>query len=78
MKNKSYKEVQYLQYNCSGYFKSKQKGERRSKSNQVVNLRPFYVINDNTNIPMRGKCLGKIRVKCWKFGRLPDKSECAT
>ena len=44
MKNKLHKDVQYLQWNCSGYFKSKQKVKRKSKSNQPVNLRPFYVI----------------------------------
>ena len=59
MKNKSHTEVQYLQYNCSGYFKSKQKGERRSKSNQVVNLRPFYVINDTHKHPNERKMSGK-------------------
>ena len=48
MKNKLYKEVQYLQWNCSGYFKPKQKVKRRSRSNQLVNLIPFYVINQYT------------------------------
>ena len=31
----------------------------------------------HTNIPMKGKGLEKIGMKCRKFGHLPDKSECA-
>ena len=41
-KNKLHEKVQFLQCNRSGYYKSKQRA--KEGQNQVVNLRPFYVI----------------------------------
>ena len=61
-KNQVNEEVQYLQCNRSGYFRSKQK--TKEDQNQVVNSRPFYIINEYTQT---------LEFKYRNFARLPDK-----
>ena len=61
MKNQVNEEVQYLQCNRSGYFRSKQKGKRRSKSSgKFKTFLHNLLIHTNFRNQMQ------------KFRRLPD------